>query len=285
MLIDFLDVSVTDVSGFPRLLCELDPSHLENAAAALAAAVAERRIGFNPRLHDVWTLHHTGRSMDPVEETDLALLKAGMLENIGTPVEPAEGRHLHGLVAEAVWFEVMEAVDAGLGLPLRVEGHDWSVTDPGGDGLTVYATPDGFCFRLWESKHHGTTTAVRETANLACRQLRDRSLSYLSRFSLIAQDLASDARLASFYGLLPELWVNKDAAAGVGIAVAAGGGANTDGDFDNVSSYFDLEPAQHQAALHLMGDVVVFAETVRNEIWKGCGLWAAPLTATSSPPP
>lgn len=150
-LLDFLDVSLTDASGFPRLLCELDPLHLEDAAAALAGAIAERRIGVNLRLHDVWTSHHTGRSTGPVEETDLALLKAGLLQNIGTPATPAPAEHLHGLIAKSVWLEVMEAVDAGLGLPLRVEGHDWSVTDPGGDGLTVYATPRGFCFRLWES--------------------------------------------------------------------------------------------------------------------------------------
>jgi hypothetical protein len=276
MLLDFLDVSLTDASGFPRLHCELDPSHLEDAATALAEAIAERRIAVNPRLHEVWTSRHAGRRTDPVEGTDLELLEASLLENIGTPSNPAAARHLHGLIAEAVWFEVIEATDAGLGLPLRIEGHDWSVNDPGGDGLTVYATPHGFCFRLWESKYHGTSAAVRETANLACRQLRDRSLSYLSRFSLIAQDLAGEAPLATFYGRLPELWVNNDPAAGVGINVAASDDADTDRDFDDVPSYFDLEPTQHQAALHLVADVVRFAETVRNQIWKGCGLWIAP---------
>ena len=102
ILLGFLDVSLTDASGFPRLLCELDPSHLEDAAAALAEAVAARRIGFNPRLHDVWTSHHTGGSTVPVEENDLELLKAGLLQNIGTPAEPAPAEHLHGLIAESV---------------------------------------------------------------------------------------------------------------------------------------------------------------------------------------
>jgi len=276
MLFDFLDVSISNANGFPRLQCELDPAHLEDGAAALAVAIAARRIGSNPRLYEVWASHQVGRSTGSVQEIDLELFKAGLLQNIGTPDRPAPAQHLNGLIAESVWLEVMDAVDAGLGQPLRIEGHDWSATDHGGDGLTVYNTTDGLCFRLWESKHHGSTAAVRETANLACRQLRSRSLSYLSRFSLIAQDLADDEELATFYGLLPELWVNKDPAAGVGINVTAREDANIAGDFDNVSSYFDLDPAQHQVALHLMGDVVAFVETVRNEVWKGCGLWTAP---------
>ena len=277
MMLDYLNVSLTDESGFPRLRCELDPSEVEEAALCLARFIVERRIGVNPRLHGVWMSHHSGRSTERVEETDLELLKASLLQNIGTPEKRAPDDHLNGLIAEAIWLVVMEAVDAGLGLPLRIEGHDWSATDHGGDGLTVYQTTNGLCFRLWESKHHGSRAAVRrETANLACRQLRNHTLPYLARFSLIAQDLAGDAELAPFYGLLPELWVNRDAAAGVGINVAANGEANAAGDFDNVSSYFDLEPEQHQSVIHLIGDVVVFADTVRNEIWKGCGLWTAP---------
>lgn len=275
-VLGFLEVSVTYASGFPRLQGVLDTSHLEDVASALAVSVAERRVGVNSRLHDIWTSHHIGSSTGPVEETDLELLEAGLLEDIGTPADLADPRRLHGLVAEAIWFEVLAAVDAGLGMPIRIEAHGWSVIDPGGDGLTVYTTPGGFCFRLWESKHHGTSAAVRETANLACRQLLSRSLSYLSRFALIAQDMAGDTELAAFYGRLPELWVDRDPNSGVGISVAAGENADIDRDFDNIPSYFNLDLRQHQAALHLMGDSVLFAQAFRNEIWKGCGLWTAP---------
>lgn len=271
-LLDLLEISISSDDGFPRLICEVAPSHLEQAACALAAAIAKRRLGVNPRLHTLWATYHSGEADGPPDETDLKLLQAALLENIGTPDDPADASHLNGLIAEAVWLEVIEAIDAGLGVPLRVESHDWSVTDPGGDGLTIYATSDGFCFRLWESKHHGTTAPVRDTANLACRQLNERSLSYLARFSLIAQDLAHDAHLAAFYGLLPEMWVNKDPASGAGVNVTASSDADTEGDFSNITSYFELDPPQHQAALHLMSDAVLFADTVRQEIWKGCGI-------------
>lgn len=81
-------------------------------------------------------------------------------------------------------------------------------------GLTVYATPDGFCFRLWESKHHGTTAPVRDKANLACRQLHERSFSYLARFSLIAQTWLTTPAFRRSMDFFPEMWVNKDPAAG-----------------------------------------------------------------------
>jgi hypothetical protein len=275
-MFDLLEVSVSDDGGFPRLRCELRSDDVQDAARSLARSIAERRIGVNPRLHELWTSHLEGSSTDPVDETDIQLLKAGLLQNIGTPDQAGPAEHLHGLIAESVWLEVVGAVDVGLGQPLRIEGHDWSVTDPGGDGLTVYRADDGFLFRLWESKYHGTSAAVRETANLACRQLRSRAIAYLARFSLIAQTLANDAEVAAFYGQLPEMWVNKEEASGVGINVAAAEDADTAGDFDNVPSYFDLELAQHQSAIHLIGDIEEFANVVRNEIWKGCGLWTAP---------
>lgn len=270
-VLDLLGISISSDAGFPRLTCEVDPSQIEEAASSLAATIAGRRLGVNPRLHELWTKNHSGKAGSP-PDADIKLLKATLLENIGTPDDPADTSHLNGLIAEAVWIEVIKAIDTGLGVPVRVEGHDWSVTDPGGDGLTVYATPEGFCFRLWESKHHGAATPVRETANFACRQLQKRSLSYLARFSLIAQDLAHDGQLAIFYGLLPEMWVNKDPAAGIGINVTAGSDADIEGDFGNITSYFELDSPQHQATLHLMSDAVIFADTVRHEIWKGCGL-------------
>lgn len=273
---DLVTASVGTAGGFPRLVCELAPANVGSAAAALAKAIARRRIGRNSRLHNVWTSHHSGTAAHQVAESDLRLFESGLLQNVGTPAASADKRHLYGLVAEFVWREAIEVNDVGLGLPERVEGPDWSVTDRGGDGLTVYATATGFCFRLWESKYHGTDAPLRVTANFACRQLVRRSLSYLSRFSAVAQYLPDNEQLASFYGRLPELWVNKDPRAGVGITLTANCDVDTNGDFDNVTAYFDLDCSQHQAVLHLVGDVPHFAEAVRNNLWKGCGLWTAP---------
>ena len=204
----------------------------------------------------------------------MRLFEAGLLQNLGTPDQPRPSEQLHGLVAESIWFEVVSDVDAGLGVPIRVERHDWSVTDPGGDGLTVYATKDAsFCFRLWELKYHGTGRPVKHTVNAACRQVEKRSLSYLARFSLIAQDIADNDDLARFYGELAERWVDGDPAAGVGIGIGADSDAEASDCFDKVTTYFKLDISQHQAQLHITDDFAELADRVRSRIWKGCGLW------------
>ena len=168
--------------------------------------------------------------------------------------------------------------DVGLGIPIRLESHDWSVTDPGGDGLTVYGTAGSYCFRLWESKYHGNEEALKGTVDRACRQVGTRALSYLARFSLVAQYLADDQQLATFYARLTELWADKDSSAGVGIVVGADSSREAFGDgcFEGMTAYFELTAGQHQGYLNLVDGFRTFAETVRHFLWRGCGLWTEP---------
>lgn len=272
-LSELLEIEVSTAEGWPQLKCQLKPKHVAPAAGILAEGIVRRRIGVNTRLQDQWQSRHLGFREGPVEEKDLLLFKAGLLQNLGTPNQPSPDEQLHGLVAESIWIEVASEVDAGLGIPIRVEGHDWSVTDPGGDGLTVYETSDGgFCYRLWESKYHGTDGPVRNTVNNACRQVESRSLSYLSRFSQIAQQITEDDSLANFYGRLAELWVKVDPAAGVGISVGTEADADVAHCFGGVTNHFEFELDQHQAHLHLTGDFAELSHRVRTEVWKGCGL-------------
>ena len=170
----------------------------------------------------------------------------------------------------------MVDVDVGLGIPIRVEGHDYSVTDPGGDGLTVYLSNGHYCYRLWESKYHGSDRELRQTVNNACRQVSNRALQYLARFSVIEQHLVDDD-LAEFYGSLTELWADKDPNAGVGIAIGADSyfGEGSNGCFDGMTGYFELTDDQHQGNLNLVEDFQAFSELVRSFLWKGCGLWTA----------
>lgn len=276
-LTDLLETKFSSKGGLTRLVCRLPPDKLPLAAAILAEGIARQRIGVNKRLFRQWNDRRLNSTSDSATPGDLKVLEAGLLQDLGTPASPGSDKHLHGLVAEAIWYLVVSDLPVGPGRPIRVEAHDWSVTDPGGDGLTVYTTANGgYCFRLWESKHHGTTKKVRKTVNSACRQIKSRSLSYLTRFSLVAHEISEDEDLARFYGSLAELWVNRDASAGVGVSIGVSTGANTSQCFGNVTSYFDLKPAQHQAHLHLMDDFGELARLVRSEIWKGCGVWIAP---------
>jgi len=259
-----------------QLECTLPSQHLAEAAALLAEGIAQRRLGGNPRLRDLWAEQRRTPGSKIADDRDSSLLEAMLLENIGTPDAPATSVHLGGLVAESIWYEVITKVDEGLGLPIRVEGHDWSATDPGGDGLTVYGSDDGYRFTLWESKHHGAVAPVRDTVNGACRQMKSRSLSYLARFSLIAQQITSSDELAAFYGQLPELWVDHDPAAGVGVSVGTGAGSDIIDCFGNITSYFELDDDQLHGHLHVVSDFGALAQAVQDEIWKGCSLWTAP---------
>ena len=244
----------------------------------LADSIARRRIEeANPRLYALWRSQLSTSSEALVDARDTLLFEAGLLQNLGTPNQPGSARHLRGLVAEAIWSEVVSGIDVGLGTPLCVEDGHWSVTDPGGDGLSVYETADGgFCFRLWETKHHGTDDPVRRTVNDACRQLEARSMSYLSRFSNVAQRTVDNDDLASFFTRIVELWVDRDSAAGVGISVGTDSDAEVSHSFDRVPNYFSLNLDQHQAHLYLMGDFAELARQVREQIWRGCGLWIKP---------
>lgn len=261
--------------GVRALYYQLDVEAAEEAAATIAKGIARRRI-VNARLHGVWLDQLSVDDGTTPSATDVQVFVAGLLQNVGTPEEPADRKHLHGLVAEEIWLQLVpQRNEEGLGLPIRVEGHDWSVTDPGGDGLTVYRTAAGLAFRLWESKYHDANDPVRDTVNGACRQVRDHATSYLARFSLIAQRIADDEHLADFYSRLPQLWVDRDPSAGVGVVVAAGADPAVT-TFDAMPSYFGLMVERHHGQLNMIGNCETFCDLVRLVLWKGCGLWKEP---------
>ena len=273
---DLLNPEVEIIDGARQLVCRITAPNIAAAASSLAAAIVQRRVGMNERMRNVWFAQRDQAPEYTISGADQTLLIAAVLTNVGTPDEPAPELHLRGLLTESVWIAAATFLDTGLGVPIRVEGHDWSVTDPGGDGLTVYETEDGFCFRLWETKHHLAESAVRETVNEACRQVQDRSLSYLSRFSLIAQQLSSEPELAEFYALLAERWVNNDPAAGLGIAIGTDTSNQAGNCFANVHTYFDFPRERYDGHLHVVAGFSTLARTLRDELWKGCGLWIGP---------
>ena len=244
---------------------------------SLACSIARRRLP-DDRLFHLWHDHARDGTDKELSDVDSLVLQAALLQNLGSPAVPASDPHLLGLVAEGLWQRVIEDNDVGLGTPIRVEGHDWSVTDPGGDGLTVYGSNGSYCYRLWESKYHGTNEALNRTVNGACKQVGDRALSYLARFSLVAQHLSGDQQLAAFYGRLAELWADKDPAAGVGIVVGTDSAQGEGGEdcFEGMTAHFELTADQHQGHLNLVDGFRTFAESVRRLIWKGCGLWTEP---------
>ena len=268
-----LELKLTS-AGVCCLYARLEQQQSQAAAMSLACNIARGRLP-DERLFQSWHSRATGETNEGLSGVDSSVMQAALLENVGSPTEPAADQHLLGLVAEGIWQGVITDSDVGLGIPIRVESHDWSVTDPGGDGLTVYASNGHFCYRLWESKYHGNDEVVRDTVNTACRQVGKRALSYLARFSLVSQYLATDPQLAAFYARLTELWADKDPAAGVGIVVGTDSSREAGGNscFEGITGYFEFPAAQHQGHLNLVDDFRTFAESVRRVLWKGCGLW------------
>ena len=258
------------------LYARLHPENREAAAMSLACNIAERRLRNNVERFESWHQRASGEIDITISETEALVLHASVLVNVGTPTAPATDAHFLGFLAEAMWHGLIVDVDVGPGVPIRVESHDYSVTDPGGDGLTIYLSNGHYCYRLWEAKYHGQDREIRQTVNDACRQVNDNALQYLARFSVIEQQLVGD-ELASFYGRLTELWADKDPRAGVGIAVGADShsGEGSNGYFDGMTGYFELTANQHQGNLNLVEDYQAFSESVRRVLWKGCGLWTA----------
>lgn len=236
-------------------------------AFRVASHVAWHRCGGAPQYFDAWMARHEG---GPEHSQELAdCLKAFVSsECIGTPADPAPDVHLEGFVAEHIWHLLTIESGVRFGMPVRVDGPDWSATDSGGDGLAIYRVGDSLLFRLWESKAHSGEGTVRDVVNGACRQIESRALRYLARFSKVGQSVA-DPELQEFYGQLPQLWREAAREAGGGIAVATHSQAIEEC-FGNLSAYWSFEhPDQRQGLVVVIEDYPLFAKSVREHLWKG----------------
>ena len=263
------ETAVTAPNGVASRTYSFAAEQIAPAAAAIAAAIVRRRLGHNPALVALWEQARlAGVALD--EETR-EILSVALLVDLGTREEPAPPEHLHGFVEESIWREIA-ATDIGRGTPIRVEGHGWSVTEAGGDGLCVYETDGGvLSFCLWECKFHGSDQPVRGTVNLGCRQLRDNGLAYISRFSLVAQELEEDDQaLARFYAEMPRHWVRKSEHVSVGVSIGTDLPVQP-GHLANVHTYFGLPPERHEGHIHAAPDFRALAAEVREVIWRGCG--------------
>ena len=235
-----------------------------------AVAIAARRLAPNPFRFFAWFASLCwNEQLDPVVTLQM---RVPLFVNLGTPSEPSSDDHLLGLVAETLWFELATSWPTPQGLPILVEGHDWSVTDPGGDGLAIYRDGADLSFTLWESKAHRAQHAVRTTVNGACRQLRSHAPDYLGRFSIVAQRVAPDDETARFLCLMSEHWADKSTNARVAVSIAASSTSNDLDCFKSMTRYFGFEAARHSGRLFRISDFVDFAHEVRTLVWRGAGL-------------
>lgn len=195
--------------------------------------------------------------------------------HLGNPDETKSDHdeRAQGSVSEFLWYELVKhRADAERKIA-RIEGPGFSVTDPGGDGLVVYETSSGsLVFRLWEIKKHTAQGDVSVTVGNAHKQLDVRALSYLARYSGVAQQLTDRPDLHLFYATLVDKWQGNDDSVGAGVAVAT---SYMDGEqidcFTGLPIRFPhlANGDRLEGLLTAIGDFARFVELVRGEVWSG----------------
>jgi hypothetical protein len=256
--------------------CEVPLDKRDEVAVRVAVGIAARRLAVVPGLFSAWFDLAAGEP-GPVEAVRLQrMLDYGLLVDVGKPDAQESDIRFFGLLAESVLHELLDSVDHGLGLPILIEGHDWSALDHGGDKLALYKLAAGPAFRLWESK---ALSSERRTTNDvvadAAEQLELRAAEYIGRFSVTASRAVDDAELANFVAQLPELWANSDPCAGVGVSVTTHQSLNTPC-FAQLSARFTLPDANKAGHLTLLGPLDDFQTAVCHVLWRGAGLWNEP---------
>jgi hypothetical protein len=266
-LSDLLAVTVHKDSTHHWVEARLPAVNRASVTLLVAKHIARERCGGAPQYFDAWVGRHGG---GPPHPPDLRECLVAMVasESIGLPPAGASDQHIEGFVAEHIWHLLTLENALTFGVPVRVDGPDWSVTDSGGDGLAIYRSNGTLVFRLWESKAHSAKGAVRDVVNGACRQVDSNALRYLARFSKVGQGLG-DPEIQQFYGSLLELWRAAAREAGGGISVATASDATADC-FGNYPNYWEFgHDDQRQGLVVTIEDYAAFAKQVRQELWKG----------------
>lgn len=258
--------------------CTVPPANSESFAWRLAVGIAARKLALRPDLFVTWLGVAAGcfdKATVPPDSFS-RMVDRGILVNVGEPGRQAHDSHFYGLIGEAVLHEVLWDGTHGKGAPVIVEGHDWSVTDTGGDQLAIYPNSGDFCFRLWESKGRYGATDIGAVVQGAAEQLGSKAAGYLSRFAIATSRTVSDEGLAAFVAHMPDLWVDNDPRAGVGVGVTTHSVPAAATPFAQLTAHFNLPDSNKGGQLTLLGPLAAYRTTVSKTLWKGVGLWTGP---------
>lgn len=249
------------------LVWEYEPALPErDIAVRVAIEIARARLGKHPDKFFEWIRRLQGHA--GLDEQLLGRAQAVLNINLGTPDGPRPDSHMCGLVAETLLGHFLQETDRGDGLPVRFEGHDWSVTDPGGDCLAIYPPKGKWNFVLWESKViYGATSTARTVASGAAEQLHERAAEYLGRFAAVASRLELGPDLHDFLLKLPDLWLDDAPTKAAGIGLAADTARRTAGAFSQTPEKLSMDAARVTANFTGLGSFLDFAKQVRSVVW------------------
>lgn len=240
------------------------PDALAACAVDLAAFVAKNRLP--PSKLALWTRIHN-REHTPTD-SDRSSLRVYFQMDFGLPGHQPADHRLEGAVAEALWRRSLYSRIEAYRSLVHLEGHSIDVTDHGGDGLAIYRDQGGLNFRLWEIKKHVAVNGLRSTVTGAHKQLDESALSYLARFSLAYRD-QSDPELARLLAELVDMWIERSAGAGAGVAVASELRSQDDDAFEGLPLRFPELAERLEGLAHIFVDYPAFCGLVQAEVWKG----------------
>lgn len=268
-VLDCFDVDDEPDADAHRFRFTLKSGSRASLVASLADVIALSCAGSDQGIYDAWRLRCDG---GPDHDRGMARRVAAMIgPDFIPPDGNDDGTRLRGAVVEHLWACVAEDLDGGWGTPLSVARDHFSVTDPGGDGVSIYEL-DGseMGFRLWESKSHVGGDYVTRSVTNAAIQLRDRGDQYLARFSKVIQ-LDADPRVQSLGAEMLELWVEESERSAVGVVV----GTHTEKPvpkrpFTGLRKNFGFdELARRERVLFVIDDLTGFCEDVQAVLLRG----------------
>lgn len=276
-IIGFFSTTEETTDTHSWLLSTHDPAPLETQdilALELAIRIMEHQCRGCPHHFSAWKNRLNEKT--PLPNTSIkALRKAFIGPVFGLPENPntVPLDHIEGYVSQMLWyFLYLELPPENI---VCVELPGFKSTDPGGDALVIHRWPAGYLmFRLWEIKKYtgepSSTSSVSSTVNIAYKQLDDKALEYLARYTAIGQE-KSDPELRDFFGQLVDFWINatKEAAAGVSVATSLCHIPRRC--FTTFGQRFPqfIDPVRLRGMLNAIGDFSVFALKVREFVWKG----------------
>jgi hypothetical protein len=260
-----------DRSVCPWFLGLLDVGDPDVRLASWRVAVAsmKNRCGETP-VYALWEA--TVISGGTLSASDRRRLDPFLTNVYGTPEAPAPADHLEGHVAEVLWHLLTIEYDGPERALINSEGPSFSVTETGGDGLTVWAdAEERLSFHLWEIKKHTGGSHVSRTIGSACGQLSESAERYLAKYASIGSRQNSGA-LGRFYGRLVDLWVDDDAASGAAVAIATSRNrAPVQRSFGTLVTTFPEKAngTRLEGLLVAVADFSDFAALTRSFVWRG----------------
>lgn len=240
----------------------------DDLAAELADFIVELRCRDLPGLYSSWCSKRDGGTHTTTHAEEKLRVFIGL--GFGLPDEnPIPADHLEGAVAESLWYALVHefihedplvyAVPPGL-----------SASDHGSDGFVVHRRDGELAFRLWEIKKNTGESPIGSTIGRAYRQLNSKALEYLARL-IPAEQHHPDPDVRGLITRSMEHWLNGDAQAAAGVAVACSSGRLGNESFSTMGTRFPsmTRPNRLRGFLAGLGDFADFARLVQAELWKG----------------